>query len=380
MAGIYLHIPFCKQACYYCDFYFSTSGKNRKEWLSALLDEIALQEDFFNNSTVTDKEVRSVYFGGGTPSLLEEAELVPVIEALHRYFNISGEAEVTLEANPDDIRSDKLQVWKRSGINRLSIGVQSFFDEDLRWMNRAHNASQALQSLVLAREYGFDNLSADLIYGAPGLDDSRWQYNVEQMIRLQVPHLSCYALTVEPHTALDHFIRQKKYLPVDPEKSASQFMQLVGWLEKAGYVHYEISNFAQPGQHSRHNSSYWQGAPYLGLGPSAHSFNGQDVRQWNIANNQLYIQSIRRKIVPFEQELLTPVMQLNEYIMTSLRTDKGCDLAIVAFRFGELQSQRLKKESLPFLESGNMVLENNCLRLTATGKLLADGIAAKLFA
>lgn len=286
MAGIYLHIPFCKQACYYCNFHFSTSLAQKDAMVQAILREIQLQQNYLDGLAVS-----SIYFGGGTPSILPEEDLQALLQALHQHFNITPDAEITLEANPDDLTAAKLAALKAAGINRLSIGVQSFHEEDLQWMNRAHNSQQATQCITLAQAAGFENITIDLIYGGPTLSDEGWAANVQQAIALKVPHLSCYALTVEAGTALDHFIKKKKMAAVDTDKAARHFEQLMQWMQAAGYEHYEISNFALPGWHSRHNSSYWQGKSYLGIGPSAHSFNGTS-RQWNIANNTAYILSL----------------------------------------------------------------------------------------
>ncbi len=373
MAGIYLHIPFCKQACYYCNFHFSTSLAQQPALIKQMLREIDLQKDYLAGQTVT-----SVYFGGGTPSLLNRNDLQQLLEKLHTAFKIDPSAEVTLEANPDDLSPEKLKDLRSAGINRLSIGVQSFHEEDLRWMNRAHDSQQALQCIRDAQAAGFNNLTIDLIYGGPTLSDEGWAANVQQAIDLGIQHLSCYALTVEPGTALDQFIRKKKVSAVDTDKAARHFEQLMQWTAKAGYEHYEISNFALPGWHSRHNSSYWQSQPYLGLGPSAHSFNGHS-RQWNIANNAVYIKSLEQGAVPFELEELTPSMMLNEYIMTTLRTSQGCLLPVVAARFGSDKHDILLKESSTFIDKGWMILRNDALVLTPEGRLFADGIASDLF-
>jgi putative oxygen-independent coproporphyrinogen III oxidase len=373
MAGIYLHIPFCKQACFYCNFHFSTSLALKDAMVQALLKEIRLQQNY-----LAGQQVSSIYFGGGTPSLLPVADLQALLQELRLLFNITPDVEITLEANPDDLTAEKLEELKSAGINRLSIGVQSFHEEDLRWMNRAHNSQQAMQCITLAKAAGFNNITIDLIYGGPTLTDEGWQENVQQAIALQVPHLSCYALTVEAGTALDSFIKKKKMAAVDPDKAARHFELLMHWMQAAGYEHYEISNFALPGWHSRHNSSYWQGKSYLGIGPSAHSFNGSS-RQWNIANNATYIKSIQQGKVPFELETLTPAMALNEYIMTSLRTAAGCNLQWVAETFGGPLRLQLEKASQQFLQNGWMLREADTLRLTPQGKLFADGIAAELF-
>jgi len=378
MAGIYLHIPFCRQACHYCNFHFSTSLQRKNDFIAALLREITERKDY-----IGVERVETVYFGGGTPSVLEAGELDQIMEAIHATFPVAPDAEITLEANPDDFDFDfdhrGPQAWKRAGINRLSIGVQSFFDEDLRWMNRAHDAGQALRAIRMAQEKGLDNISIDLIYGTPTLPDDRWQQNVEQAIALQIPHLSCYALTVEPRTALDTMIRRHQLTDVSPDDQARQFLLLMDWLMDAGYEHYEISNFARPGHRSRHNSSYWKGATYLGLGPSAHSYNGT-VRSWNVANNALYIARAAGGSGPWgEQEILTPIQQLNEYIMISLRTMEGCDLGQVAARFGEATARRLADSASRYVREGKIGMNDNYLVLTREGKLLADGIAADLF-
>lgn len=323
-------------------------------------------------------KIETVYFGGGTPSLLQEAELALLFEALHRRFSIPADAEITLEANPDDISTDALALWRRLGINRLSIGIQSFEETELQWMHRAHSATQALQCIILAQQNGFQNLSADLIYGSPLLSDTRWQKNVEQLTGLQVPHISCYALTVEPRTALDKMILQHKKEAVDPDTQARQFEQLMQWMQAAGYEHYEISNFALPGWRSRHNSSYWQGKKYFGFGPSAHSFDGQR-RRWNLANNSLYIQSLENNRIPFEEEILSPVQQLNEYLMISLRTLEGISLDTMEKKWGAKEAASVKQQAQKFMSDGKLLLAENHLRLSAAGKLFADGIAAELF-
>lgn len=373
MSGIYLHIPFCKQACYYCNFHFSTSRQHQEEMVNCILQEMEYQRQYLAGETV-----ETIYFGGGTPSLLSETQLEKLLNRLHALYPITAEAEITLEANPDDLSADRLKSLKAAGINRLSIGVQSFREEDLRWMNRAHDSQQAINCITQAQEAGFKNITIDLIYGGPTLSDEAWEANVKRAIALGIPHLSCYALTVEPGTALDHFIAKKKMEPTDPDKAALHFELLMQWLKEAGYEHYEISNFALPGWHSRHNSSYWQGKHYLGLGPSAHSFNGHS-RQWNIANNALYMKSIQAGTVPFEIESLTTSMQFNEYIMTTLRTSAGCNLEWVAEKFGKDRVLHLLAHSQPFIAAGKMERAGEALRLTTAGRLFADGIAGELF-
>ena len=373
MPGIYIHIPFCRQACHYCNFHFSTSMKLKNGFLEALLNEISLQKNFLRAEVI-----ETIYFGGGTPSLLSAEEIKTILEDIRSNYEVVAEAETTLEANPDDITFEKLTSWKQAGINRLSIGIQSFFEEDLKWMNRAHNAAQAEKCLGLAYDAGFDNLSIDLIFGAPTLTDSNWKYNVEKAISFNITHLSCYCLTVEPRTPLEKLINKKKLDGINSEDQARQFLLLLDWLSRAGYEQYEISNFCLPGKRSKHNSSYWQGKKYLGLGPSAHSFDGNS-RRWNVANNAIYIQSLQKNIVPFEMEILTPAQKLNEWIMTSLRTKEGLKLdtqmSPVDRRIGELlqkKSERYRQQELLKADGRNLIL-------TDQGKLYADGIAAGLF-
>ncbi|HEY6504839.1 MAG TPA: radical SAM family heme chaperone HemW [Chitinophagaceae bacterium] len=374
MAGIYIHIPFCRQACHYCNFHFSTSLRYKNDLVAALLKEMELQKEYFGN-----EHIETVYFGGGTPSLLETADLRSQITQTRDCYIVSEVAEFTLETNPDDINEAKLIDWKQAGINRLSIGIQSFFDEDLQWMNRAHNAEQAMNNLQLAKKY-FNNITIDLIYGTPDLTDEKWKHNVETALSIGIPHLSCYALTVEPKTPLQKMISQGKAKDVNPDQQSEQFLLLMQWMEEAGYEHYEISNYSKPGFRSRHNSSYWstgadgQGKKYLGIGPSAHSFDGNS-RQWNIANNAVYIESINKGVVPFEKEILTPVQKLNEYIMTSLRTSEGLNIDEVD---QELRS-RLIDKTRKYTEGNLMQQMGNVFVLTKEGKLLADGIAAGLF-
>ena len=372
MAGVYIHIPFCRKACHYCNFHFSTSNQLQESFVTALLQEIELRKTYFS------EPVSTIYFGGGTPSILPSADIKRILASLTRTFVVNSDAEITLEANPDDITREKLQEWKEIGINRLSIGIQSFFEEDLEWMNRAHNASQAIRCIQLAHDAGFHNLTIDLIYGTPTLNDENWKKNVETAIALQIPHLSCYALTVEPKTALEKLIKQKTLADVDAEKQARHFELLMQWAKDGGYDHYEISNFARPGFRSRHNSSYWQGKQYIGLGPSAHSFNGYS-RQWNIANNALYIQSLSKGTIAAEEEILTKEQQLNEYIMTSLRTMEGLSLQKVMKDFGEDKHHMVLKTANSHIQRNHLALEDHHLKTTSSGKLLADGIAADLF-
>lgn len=358
--------------------------------INAMVNEIRITKLSRGNEEL--QEIKSVYFGGGTPSLLTMTDIKKLLDTTRKYFTVAGDAEITLEANPDDINEIKLAEWKSMGVNRFSIGVQSFKQEDLAWMNRAHNAEQAYRCIRMVKEAGFSNYSVDLIYGTPTLSGADWKKNVETIIELEVPHISCYALTVEPGTALQKMIGLKKRLEVDPEKQASQFLSLMEWLSGAGYEHYEISNFARPGLRSRHNSSYWQGKTYIGIGPSAHSYTG-DARKWNVSNNALYIQALQKNVIPYEEERLTRVQKMNEYIMTSLRTIEGIDLDFVSEHFGENATGQLLAASKKFIDSGKLLpVERGStnplppgdsgaykLVLTQEGKLFADGIAADLF-
>lgn len=368
MAGIYIHIPFCRQACHYCNFHFTTSLRGKNDLVAALLDEVTLRKDYLQGESI-----ETIYFGGGTPSLLQIADLRLQIEKIGSLFTVRENAEITIETNPDDIDEKKLEEWKEIGINRLSIGIQSFFQEDLEWMNRAHTAEQAIGNLQLAIKY-FDNITIDLIYGTPLLSNEKWKQNVDMALAHHIPHLSCYALTVEPKTPLYKMIREHKTQDINPDKQSEQFLLLMQWMEDAGYEHYEISNFAKPGFRSRHNSSYWQGKKYMGIGPSAHSFDGTS-RQWNVSNNTIYIDSVRKGIIYAEKENLSSTQQLNEYIMTSLRTIEGLNLD----HLREATSCELRAASRKYIENSLMIEAENHLKLTKEGKLLADGIAANLF-
>ncbi|MBV9962352.1 MAG: radical SAM family heme chaperone HemW [Parafilimonas sp.] len=372
MAGIYIHIPFCKKACHYCNFHFSVSQNLLPQMVNAICREAELRNGYISEN------ISTIYFGGGTPSLLTIDDLRFTIEKLNKLFDVNINAEITLEANPDDINEEKLVAWKAIGINRLSVGVQSFFDNDLLWMNRVHNAMQAYNSIVLAKNLGFENISIDLIYGTPNLSGEEWIKNLETAKQLNVPHLSCYALTVEPNTALQKMILQDKKTDVDTEKQSTHFEILMEWSAQNDYEHYEISNFAKAGFRSKHNSSYWQGKPYIGLGPSAHSYNGTS-RQWNISNNSLYIQNIEKNILPCQKEELTSTQKINEYIMTSLRTAEGVDLNHLKNLSEQKISNDILNDAQKFIQQNLMERKNGSLILTNKGKLFADGIAADLF-
>ncbi|HSJ11491.1 MAG TPA: radical SAM family heme chaperone HemW, partial [Gillisia sp.] len=372
MSGIYIHIPFCKQACYYCDFHFSTSVKKKGELVEMLCREIILRKE-----ELPGKILQTVYFGGGTPSLLSAEELQHIFKTIRENFTLAEDAEITLEANPDDLSREKLELFKSAGINRLSIGVQSFFEEDLKLMNRAHNATEALESIVMAKEY-FENISIDLIYGIPGMSDERWLKNIEMALDLGLPHFSCYALTVEPNTALKKFIDKGIIKPVDDEAAAAHFEILTRTLKNAGYVHYEFSNFGKPGYFSQNNTAYWMGKPYLGIGPSAHSYDGNS-RKWNVSNNSLYIKSLERGEIPLQEEKLSIVDKYNEYVMTRLRTMWGVSLAEVREKFGDQIYNYLIEQSEPLLHDELLQIKEDVLSITNKGKFLSDGIAADLF-
>ncbi|RYZ18234.1 MAG: radical SAM family heme chaperone HemW [Chitinophagaceae bacterium] len=373
MAGIYLHIPFCKQACHYCNFHFSTSLRYKPELVTALQQEAVLRTPYLDGAPV-----ETVYFGGGTPSLLSDAELNGILDTLRRQFPVTTDAEITLEANPDDITPERLRAWKGAGVNRLSIGTQSFFEDELRWMNRAHTAAHARQCIEDSLAAGLDNLSIDLIYGSPLLSDERWEENVRIATGYGVPHLSCYALTVEEKTPLHKQIEKRQKTDVDNEQQARQFLLLMQWLKASGYEHYEVSNFAKPGMRSRHNSSYWKGLPYLGLGPSAHSFNGTE-RSWNIANNTAYIRALGEGRAPQESEALTREQRLNEYLMISLRTIEGIDLTRVTAAATDPERKNIEARLAVFLREGLVCKTPTGYALTDEGMLRADGLAAELF-
>ncbi|MCC6462408.1 MAG: radical SAM family heme chaperone HemW [Saprospiraceae bacterium] len=373
MPGLYLHIPFCKQACHYCNFHFSTTLRNKPAMVEAIVQELELQRDYLAGA-----ELQSIYFGGGTPSLLDQRELERIFEKIYSLHRVSADAEITLEANPDDLSPQRLLDWQQhTPINRLSIGIQSFQEADLRWMNRAHTAEHAHNCLQAAAAAGFADLTVDLIYGAPTTSDADWAENIRLVLDAGVPHLSCYCLTVEEGTALAHFVRKGESVPVDEEKAARQFEYLQDVLEARGYVQYEISNFALPGRFARHNSRYWSGDTYLGVGPSAHSFDGLS-RQWNLANNARYIRALAAGELPFELEVLSAGQRYNEYIMTGLRTIWGCSGSrIVAF--GDGFARYFAAQVEPFLQAGTVEQAGDTFRLSRAGKLLADRIAADLF-
>lgn len=372
MAGIYIHIPFCRRACTYCNFHFSTSLLQKDKMIEAILKEIEMQKDYLQGQTV-----ETIYFGGGTPSVFDVGEVENILSAIYSNYKVALD-EITLELNPDDSSKEKLKQLRSAGINRLSIGVQSFFDEDLKWMNRSHNAKQAETCIEDAHDAGFENMSADLIYGIPDQPQKNWMYNINKMTAFAIPHLSCYALTVEPKTELHTLIEKKLMAPVDEVQAAENFSMLTSSLQEKGYEHYEISNFAREKKYALHNTAYWQGKWYLGIGPSAHSYNGIS-RQWNMANNALYIKSLKENNIPSEKEILTETERANEFIMISLRTMWGLDLN--KFRqmvsAGEMENfmQAADKQIL----NGHMEIVHDHLVIKEGSKFFADGLISELF-
>lgn len=373
MSGIYIHIPYCRQKCHYCNFFSVASTRFMPEVIESICREAVLQKHYLQ-----DKTVETIYFGGGTPSLIGTDLLAEILDALKALFSISPNTEITLEANPDDISSQTLEQWKKSGINRLSIGIQSFREDDLHYLNRLHTASKAFECIELAKATGFHDLTIDLIYGIPVLTDEAWLANIDTALKFEIPHLSAYALTVEPKTALDLLIRNGKYAPVDEVQAARQFELLMQRMKVHGYQHYEISNFCKPGHFARHNTAYWKGEPYLGLGPSAHSFNGIS-RQWNVSGIAAYLKAIEEQRFPLELETLSLDQQYNEYVMTGLRTMWGCDVKVIAEKFGQAYLNVFVSGMQKYILNGLVINNNNAYILTNNGKLMADGIAADLF-
>lgn len=371
---IYLHIPFCKQKCSYCNFHFSTSFSLKDEMLSAIKKEIQLRYNELENKTL-----KSLYFGGGTPSVLSGDEIKSLIDEIQKYFSFDNNIEITLESNPDDLNKNFLEELSQTEINRLSIGTQSFFDEDLKLMNRAHNASEAESSIKRAQDFGLENISIDLIYGSPTSNFEIWKDNLSKTIELQVPHVSSYALTVEPKTALEKWIENGKVSSPEEAEQNKEFYYMKDFLKGNGFDHYEISNFGKPGFHSKHNSAYWKSEPYLGIGPSAHSYNGHLERSWNIANNPIYIKNLNQNILPIETEILSEKDRFNEMIMIGLRTIWGVDLNKINQNFSSEIIDYLNQEIKSKIESGILKIENNYFKIPEKHWFLADGIASDLF-
>ena len=372
MSGIYIHIPFCKQACHYCDFHFSTSMAKKDVMISALKRELVLRKEEFK-----DEVIETIYFGGGTPSVLETFEIIGLINTVYSNYQVTENPEITLEANPDDLSTKKLLELSDSPINRLSIGIQSFFEEDLLFMNRAHNANEAEQCIKEAIRH-FDNISIDLIYGIPGMSDERWEKNIEKALTFGISHISSYALTVEPKTALANFIKKGVVKPIDDEQAQRQFLVLYDVLTRAGFDCYEVSNFGKPGYYSKNNTAYWLGEKYMGIGPSAHSYDGER-RAWNINNNPKYLKAIEKGELPMETEVLTKNDKYNEYVMTGLRTSWGISLERIQKQFGEKYSTYLIQRIEKYIEQQLLILSEDQLVATKKGKFLVDGIASDLF-
>ncbi|WP_339836661.1 radical SAM family heme chaperone HemW [uncultured Flavobacterium sp.] len=372
MSGIYIHIPFCKQACHYCDFHFSTSLKKKDEMITALAKEIELRKNEFQNEVV-----ETIYFGGGTPSILSIEDIKFLIDEVYKNYKVVENPEITVEANPDDLIEERIVELSKNRVNRLSIGIQSFFEDDLQMMNRAHNSNEASNCLKIATKY-FDNISLDLIYGIPGMSNEKWKQNIEKALSYNIPHISSYALTVEPKTALETFIKKGIIKEPNDEVAQEHFHILVETLQENGFIHYELSNFGKENYFSKNNSSYWLGKKYIGIGPSAHSFNGTS-RSWNIANNTLYIKSIQENKLPLTSEKLTKEDSYNEYIMTGLRTIWGVSLERIESEFGQEFLNYLNTQCQRFINDGLLEIENNILKTTKKGKFLCDGIASDLF-
>ncbi|MDX1278416.1 radical SAM family heme chaperone HemW [Oceanihabitans sediminis] len=378
MSGIYIHIPFCKQACFYCDFHFSTSMKKKEELIQALVKELEIRKEELLN-----QEIETIYFGGGTPSLLSNEEIELLLKAIQKHYQVIENPEITLEANPDDLTEDRIVSLSKTAINRLSIGIQSFFEEDLQSMNRAHNANEAEKCLEIARQY-YDNITIDLIYGIPNMSLEKWHQNLQKAFRFGINHISSYALTVEPKTALATFIKKGSYPPIDEDLALEHFNHLVSETGKQGFVHYETSNFGKPNYFSKHNTSYWKGKSYIGIGPSAHSFS-KTQRSWNVANNTKYIQDIQKHILPSTVETLSTKDQYNEYVMTGLRTIWGVSLQKIEQEFGEVYLKYILKASQKYidqelLEVKQVAMETTeILKTTLKGEFLVDGIASELF-
>jgi oxygen-independent coproporphyrinogen III oxidase len=372
MSGIYIHIPFCKQACHYCDFHFSTSMKKKDEMVLALAKEITMRKNEFLNETV-----ETIYFGGGTPSILPISDIRFLIDEVYKNFKVIDNPEITLEANPDDLSQQRIIELSNTPINRLSIGVQSFFEADLKLMNRAHNVEEAKKCLEQATQY-FDNISIDLIYGIPGLSNEKWKANIQTALSFGVPHISSYALTVEPKTALHTFIQKGVIPELDDEVASTQFQILLETLEENDFIHYELSNFGKEGYFSKNNSAYWLGKKYLGIGPSAHSFDGIS-RGWNVSNNVVYLKSLQADRLPLEKEKLTTTDRYNEYIMTGLRTIWGVSLEKIEKEFGKNYLDYLNQQTAKYIEDHLLFVDENILRTTRKGKFLSDGIASDLF-
>ena len=373
MAGIYLHIPFCKQACHYCDFHFSVNQDKKNDLVAALLKEASIRKEELQN-----EPIKTIYFGGGTPSLLSADALLRIFDTLAENYNLSALQEVTLEANPDDLTAAYLRELRHTPVNRLSIGIQSFREVDLKLMNRAHDAKQALRCVPESADIGFENISIDLIYGIQGLSQADWIKNLTTAFDLPIAHLSSYCLTVEPKTKLAKLVSSGELPAVNDESAANHFESLIEMTEAAGIPWYEVSNFAKPGMESKHNSSYWANENYIGLGPGAHSFNGVK-RSWNVSSNTAYIQQIDKNVLPSESEVLTSEEKFNEYLLTALRTRKGLSFTELSNRCDSTKINEIKAVLQEKAAQGLATIHNDGALLTTKGLLFADAIASSLF-
>ena len=372
MSGIYIHIPFCKKVCFYCDFHFTVSLKHKDRLINAILKEVDLRKDY-----LTKNDIETIYFGGGTPSILNINDIAKILSQIYKYFSIAPQAEITLEANPDDLNKSYLQELKNIGINRLSIGVQSFFDEELKWMNRRHNAQEAEHSIKLSQDCGFPNLNVDLIYGIPGLTDKRWKQNLDLFLRMDVPHLSAYHLTIEPKTVFGYYKRKGRLTEISENESISHYEMLINTMKLHKYQHYEISNFSLNGFMSKHNTNYWNSGKYLGIGPSAHSFNGTS-RQWNSSVNTKYMNGLEKNESFFEIETLSETDRFNDYLLTGLRTAKGVNKEEILKIFGNKYLEHFERELKKFNAFGYVLEENSQIRLTEIAMFVSDKIISEL--
>ena len=373
MNGIYIHIPFCKKVCYYCDFHFTVSFQQRDEILNAIIKEIDLRKDY-----LPSHRIETIYLGGGTPSVLHVDEIGKILNQIRKFFTTNDDAEITLEANPDDLSEAYLRDLGNLGINRLSIGVQSFFDQDLQWMNRRHNADEAIRSIKISQDCGFHNLNVDLIYGIPGLTNERWLQNLDLFMTLNVPHLSAYHLSIEPKTVFGYYKRKGRLTEIGEDESLAHYEILTNTMRSNQYQHYEISNFCKDGKIARHNTNYWKLGNYLGIGPSAHSFNGTS-RQWNKAVNTSYIKALGKGELCYEMEVLTENDKFNDYLITGLRTMWGIDKVEIKEKFGDLYLQHLEKELTKFDGMGYLQTSNDRIKLTESGMFVSDKIVAEIF-
>lgn len=371
MAGIYIHIPFCRQACHYCNFHFSTSMKGKSDIVKAIVKELDQRHEYLEN-----KSLETIYFGGGTPSVMTIDEIESILTSISKYYDFDSSAEITIEANPEDLTPQYLKQLKDIGVNRLSIGVQSFHDKDLQFMNRSHNAKEAQDSINHALQL-FNDISIDLIFGGQYSSPQNWTQNLQTAIQFDPTHISCYSLTIEDGTAFGNWIEKNKIKPIEDEIQKEQFLETIDTLNQAGYQHYEISNYAKPDKYARHNTNYWRSKPYLGLGPSAHSFDGKS-RQWNIANNHKYLTSVLDNVSYFTTEKLSEQDQYNEYILTSLRTMWGCKQERIDL-FGSVYTDHFDINSKLIIAEKKAIFQDNTLYLTTEGKLFADQIAEELF-